>query len=161
MSFQPPTSPDLPPEQPVTQRSLPDSSNLDGTYLWLGPSGAATHIDGGWDTVFGIDASVVRVREHDLLAVIGGTIGATHYASRSGGRLYSEILVGTELDGHPVGLSVGPLLDLSDTDRPKVGGSVGLWGFAGITPYARFGGVQTLGSFVEIGIHIALPVIRR
>ncbi|MFT3691524.1 MAG: hypothetical protein QM831_00165 [Kofleriaceae bacterium] len=145
----------------MSQVVLPDSSNLDGNYLWLGPSGAATYIDGEWDTVFGIDASILRVREHEPLAVIGGTIGATHYASRSGGRLYAELVAGTELDGHAVGVTAGPLLDLSDTEHPKVGGSVGLWGFVGIAPYVRAGAVQTLGSFVEIGIHIALPVIRR
>ncbi|HEY0252054.1 MAG TPA: hypothetical protein VGC41_11035 [Kofleriaceae bacterium] len=161
LSFTPPTTPDPAPEHPEPRLVFRESSNLDGTYLWLGPAGAATHIDAEWDTVFGIDAAIVRVREHEPLAVIGGSVSATHYAARSGGRVSVDVLAATELAGHAIGISAGPMLELSDFSHPHVGGSVGLWGFAGIAPYARLGTVESLGSFVEIGIHVALPVIRR
>jgi hypothetical protein len=36
-----------------------------------------------------------------------------------------------------------------------------VWVFAGITPFARVGAVSDLGMFAELGVHIALPVLRR
>ena len=60
-----------------------------------------------------------------------------------------------------VGVSVGPIVELSELAHPRLGGSVGLWAFVGVTPFARVGIVDELGGFVEIGLHIALPVIRR
>jgi hypothetical protein len=137
------------------------SSDLDGTYLWLGPSGAASWIDSQWDSTFGIDASVVRVREHEAVAAIGGTVGASTWTVRGGGRIWADALLGTSFGGHVVGLSAGPILELSDTAHPRVGGSIGIWGFVGVTPFARVGTVEGLGNFAEIGVHIALPAFRR
>ena len=45
--------------------------------------------------------------------------------------------------------------------HPRLGGSVGLWAFIGVTPFVRVGAVEDLGTFAEIGVHIALPVYRR
>lgn len=162
LTFVPQTAPDIPP-QPSTA-PLPVfrySADLDGTYVWLGPSGAASWIDSQWDSTFGIDGSVIRVREHELLAEIGGTVGASRWTVRGGGRIWADALLGTSVFGHPVGLSVGPILELSDFAHPRVGGSAGLWGFMGVTPFARIGVVETLGTFAEIGVHVALPVFRR
>jgi len=58
-------------------------------------------------------------------------------------------------------VSAGPLVELSDLAHPRIGGSIGLWGFVGVTPFARVGLVNDLGGFAEIGVHIALPVLRR
>jgi hypothetical protein len=156
------TSPDLPPQgPPAAPRIFRESSDLDGTYLWLGPSGAASRIDDQWDSTFGIDASVVRVREHEPVAAIGGTVGASKWTVREGGRIWAEALVGTSILGHVAGLSAGPIVELSDVTHPHVGGSIGLWTFVGVTPYARVGTVDGMGNFAEIGVHIALPAIRR
>jgi hypothetical protein len=156
------TAPDPPPEPPPTPPLVfRNSADLDGTYVWLGPSGAASWIDSQWDSTFGIDASLIRVREHEPLAEIGGTVGVSHWTVRGGGRIWAEALLGTSIFDHPVGLSAGPILELSDFAHPRVGGSVGLWGFAGVTPFARVGVVESLGTFAEIGVHIALPVFRR
>jgi hypothetical protein len=59
------------------------------------------------------------------------------------------------------GASIGPLVELSELAHPRVGGSVGIWAFFGPTPYARVGVVEEIGAFVEIGLHLALPVFRR
>ena len=50
---------------------------------------------------------------------------------------------------------------LSELAHPRFGGSIGVWSFVGITPFARVGTVQDLGMFGEVGVHIALPVFRR
>lgn len=155
-------SPDPPPARaPEPPRLFRDSSDLDGTYVWLGPEGAASRIEAQWDSTFGVDASIVRVREHETAAAIGASIGAAKWTSRGGGRVWADLLMGTSLGGHVVGLSGGPLLELSDFAHPHVGGSVGIWGFVGVTPYARVGWVEGLGNFAEIGVHIALPAFRR
>jgi hypothetical protein len=136
------------------------SWDLDGTYLWLGPAGAASRIEAQWDSTVGIDATVIRVRENDLLGVIGGTLGASRWTVRGGGRIWLDGLIGTRL-GRMVGVSAGPLLELSELAHPRLGGSIGLWAFVGVTPFVRAGMVSDIGGFVEIGVHIALPVIRR
>lgn len=136
------------------------SWDLDGLYLWLGPTGAASHIDSDWDSTIGGSASVVRVREGSLLGAIGGSFGASRWTVRGGGRLWLDALAGTRA-GRMVGISAGPLLELSELAHPRIGGSVGLWAFVGVTPFVRVGAVQDLGGFVEIGLHIALPVLRR
>jgi hypothetical protein len=70
-------------------------------------------------------------------------------------------LFGTYLSGHLTGVSLGPIIELSDVAHARPGGSFGVWAFAGITPFARVGSVANLGMFAEVGIHIALPVLRR
>ncbi|HEY4056984.1 MAG TPA: hypothetical protein VGM39_10250, partial [Kofleriaceae bacterium] len=62
--------------------------------------------------------------------------------------------------GRVVGASLGPLVDLAADSHPRIGGSVGVWAFLGVTPYARVGIVQESGAFAEIGVHIAFPVWR-
>jgi hypothetical protein len=160
----PSTIPD-PPARRTTPRTGPDafgpSWDLDGTYLWLGPAGAASHVDSEWDSTIGADAAVIRVRERDRLAVIGGTLGASRWTARGGGRVWLDAIAGTRLFDRMFGVSAGPILELSDLAHPRYGGSVGLWAFVGITPFVRIGAVNELGMFGEVGIHIALPVIRR
>lgn len=140
---------------------LPPSSDLDGLHVWLGPVGAAGRLDASWDSTFGADLSVLRVREEARLGAIGASAGAGLWTERGGGRVWLDGLAGTRLGGRMVGASIGPLLELSRTAHPRLGGSIGLWAFLGPTPYARAGIVDELGPFVEIGLHLALPVLRR
>ena len=58
-------------------------------------------------------------------------------------------------------IAQGPIVELSDVVHPKLGASIGAWVFAGITPFVRVGAVSDLGMFAELGLHIALPVLRR
>jgi hypothetical protein len=155
-------APDAPARtQPAPAAPLPPSWDLDGLYLWLGPTGAAGFEASQWDSTFGGDATVIRIREHEPLGAIGATLGASRWTERGGGRVWLDGLIGTPALGRMFGASLGPLVELSDIHHPRVGGSVGLWAFVGITPYARFGVVDGLGGFAELGIHIALPVIRK
>ena len=140
---------------------LRPSWDLDGLYLWLGPTGAASHIDATWDSTFGAHAAVLRIRERESIGAIGGAAGATLWTEREGGRVWLDLVVGTRLAGKMVGVTAGPIVELADLAHPRIGASVGVWGFLGITPFARVGTVHELGAFAEIGIHIALPVLRR
>lgn len=135
------------------------SWDLDGLYLWLGPTGAASRIDATWDSTIGADATVIYVREREALGAIGATLGASRWTVRGGGRIWLDGLVGTRLV-RMVGVSAGPILELSELSHPRLGGSVGLWAFLGVTPFVRTGMVRDLGGFVEVGVHIALPVLR-
>jgi hypothetical protein len=140
---------------------FPPSSDLDGTYLWLGPLGAASRIDAQWDSTFGADIALVVVRERAPLALVGGNLGASRWTERGGGRVWVDGLLGTHLFGRMLGVSLGPIVELSALAHPRPGASIGVWGFAGVTPFARLGAVAEHGIFAEIGIHIALPVLRR
>lgn len=144
----------------VTPVHFRPSSDLDGLYLWLGPTGAASHIESDWDSTIGASASLVRVREGSLLGAVGASFGASRWTVRGGGRLWLDGLAGTRI-WRMVGVSAGPLLELSELSHPRLGGSVGLWGFFGVAPFVRVGAVSEMGGFVEIGLHIALPVLRR
>lgn len=142
------------------------SWDLDGTYVWLGPMGAATWTaaprdrrESAWDSAFGADLAVMRVRERESLGVIGGSAGANRSA-RQGGRLWLDAVIGTALAGHMVGASAGPILELSSDRHPTFGGSIRLWAYVGIAPFARFGVVGS-SAFMEIGVHFPLPVLRR
>jgi hypothetical protein len=155
------TTPDPPPRSPPGPAPvLRPTWDLDGLYLWLGPVAAAGYEGAAWDSTFGGDLTVIRVREHEGLGAIGATFGASKWTTHDGGRLWLDGLVGTEVLGHMIGASIGPLLELDQVATPRIGGSVGVWGFAGITPYVRAGVIDSLGGFVEVGVHIALPVYR-
>jgi len=158
------TIPDPPARQnapAIGPGQLPPSWDLDGLYLWLGPTGAASHIATDWDSTFGGDATLVRVREQRLLSVLGGTFGASRWTERGGGRVWLDAIAGTRIGtSRMLGVSAGPIVELSDVAHPRYGASLGVWAFAGITPFARVGTVDKLGTFVEMGLHITLPVRR-
>lgn len=157
------TRPDPPPrevEPAVPRASFRPSWDLDGVYLWIGPLGAASYTADDWDSTIGGQLAIVRVRERNPVGAIGGSFGASMWTARGGGRLWLDALVGTRM-GKMVGASLGPILELSDERHPHFGGSIGIWAFLGVTPFARVGYVDELGGFAEIGLHIALPAIRR
>lgn len=158
------SEPDPPPRTapPVVGPSgFGPSWDLDGTYVWLGPTGAASHVDADWDSTIGGDLAVLRIRERRPLAAIGATFGGSTWTARGGGRIWLDALAGTRIAGRMVGVSAGPILELSELAHPRPGASVGVWLFAGVTPFARVGVVHELGPFAEIGLHVALPVYRR
>lgn len=149
------TQPRVPAEHPAP------TDDLDGFYIWLGPTGTASHLDMKWDSTIGASVSVMRVREHETMGAIGASLGASKWTERDGGRIWLDGLAATHVLGCTIGVTLGPLLELAELHHPRLGGSVGVWGFAGFAPFARFGVVQDLGGFVEVGVHLALPVFRR
>ncbi len=154
-------APDPPARQaPAPAPVLGPTWDLDGLYLWLGPTGGAGWEGSQWDSTIGGDASLIRVREHELVGAVGATLGAARWTVRGGGRAWLDGVLGTPAFGRMFGVSAGPIVELSDVMHPHVGGSVGVWAFVGVTPYARFGAIDGLGAFAEVGLHIALPVIR-
>lgn len=156
-----PDPPSAPRPVTVPPSTFAPTWNLDGTYLWLGPVGAASHIAARWDSTFGAEAAIVVVRERDPLGLVGANLGASRWTVRGGGRVWVDGLAGTHLLGHMTGISFGPILELSDLAHPRPGVSLGAWGFAGIAPFVRLGAVSDLGMFAEVGVHISLPVLRR
>ena len=75
-----PTVPDIPARR--TPPAVPPANfrpvdDLDGYYVWLGPSGGAGYLDSKWDSLIGADATVMRVQEHEALGAIGGTLSAS------------------------------------------------------------------------------------
>ena len=139
--------------------TVPDAPERSGLYVWLGPTGAASHIDGAWDSTIGGHLAVVRIRERAPLGVIGVMAGGSLWTERGGGRIWFDGVAGTRL-GRMVGVSAGPIVELSELAHPRLGASIGLWGFVGLTPFVRVGVVEQLGGFAEIGVHFALPVFR-
>jgi hypothetical protein len=156
------TSPDPPVRPPPGPPPvLRPTWDLDGLYLWLGPVGAVGREAAVWDSTFGGDLSLVRIRERETLAAVGVTLGASKWTTHDGGRIWLDGLVGSEPVGNVViGLSAGALLELDQLSAPRIGGSVGLWAYDAIAPYARVGYIDGLGGFVEFGLHIPLPVYR-
>lgn len=168
--LRPATAPAVRPDPwqpPPPQPTFRPSWDLDGTYVWLGPLAAATwsaSMDSrsdraAWDSAFGAELSIVRVRERQPVGELGGSVGATRSTQR-GGRVWADAILGTAVRGLRIGASAGPFIQFSDESRPQLGASIRIWGYAGIAPYARLGFAES-ASFVELGVHIPLPVFRR
>lgn len=143
----------------------PASADLDGSYVWLAlwgaRTGAADGGRGGYDSCIGGELAFTRVRESQALGLLGVTAGGGRYASSDDGRLWANAIVGTRRGtGWMAGGSAGALLELSPTARPKLGGAVGVWAFVGVVPFLRIGAMEGRGAFAELGVEIALPVLR-
>lgn len=135
-------------------------ADLDGRYLWLAASGAATHAAAGWDSLFGLEASYLRVREHAPLGVLGAGLGGARI-SRGGWRIGLDLAAGTRVaDRVTLGLAVGPILEIPADRHALVGASAVAWGFVGITPYVRVGVLSDGTTFVDIGAQLGLPIAR-
>jgi hypothetical protein len=153
---------DTVPAQP--EPALRYTGNLDGEYVFLGPVGGAVQIEGAWDGAFGAEGGIVRVRERRVLSAAGVMLGGIRYSARDGGRLWLEGVVGTRrlpgLGRTLLGLSVGPAVELGTVQHPRAGVTASAWVFAGVIPYVRAGSFDEAGSYVELGLALALPVGR-
>jgi hypothetical protein len=148
------------PVSPPTSR-LPFTANLDGHYIWLGVSGAATRDDGTWDSVFGMELTVLRVRESAVLGVVGVGLAGSRIATDERWRVTLEAVVGTRLAGRTTaGLAIGPTVDLAELAHPEYGISARAWVFVGITPYVRVGVMADGSKYVDLGAQLSLPIAR-
>jgi hypothetical protein len=153
---------DTVPAQP--EPALRYTGDLDGWYAFLGPVGGAVQIEGAWDGAFGAQLGVVRVRERRAVSAAGVMLAGNRYSARDGGRLWIEGVVGTRaipgLGRALLGLSAGPALELGTVQHPRAGVTASAWVFAGVIPYVRAGTFDEAGSYVEVGLALALPVGR-
>ena len=160
------------PGAPPRRTHLRDLADLDGTYLWLGPIVAATvaqaHADARgagdgprWDSAAGAEIAVTRIREQAALGCLGVLVGGERLATGAQGRVWGGISIGSR---GPLGLMAGieasALLSLAPDHSPRPGASLGLWLFAGVTPYVRAGVIEREGTFAELGVRILLPAKR-
>lgn len=147
------------PAPPVKLRA---SSDLDGVHVWLGPIGAATHIESEWDSAWGGTIAVLRIRERARLGTVGAWLGGAHYALRDGGRVWIDGVAGSRriVGARMLGFAAGPVVELGDLRHPRVGAQASIWCFAGVVPYARLGVLEASGSFVEVGISLSVPALR-
>lgn len=153
---------DTVPAQP--EPALRYTGDLDGEYVFLGPVGGAVQIEDAWDGAFGAQLGVIRVREQRVLSAAGLMLAGNRYSARDGGRLWLECVVGSRripgLGRTLVGISAGPALELGSVQHPRGGVTGSAWLFAGVIPYVRGGTFDEAGSFVEVGLALALPVGR-
>ncbi len=59
-----------------------------------------------------------------------------------------------------VGATAGPVIELAELARPKVGGVVGAWVALGVVPYARVALLADGTTSAELGLELALPLRR-
>jgi hypothetical protein len=148
------------PVSPPTS-TLPYSADLDGGYLWLGVTGAATHDDGTWDSVFGLEAATVRVRERAFLSVLGVGLAGARVAADERWRVSLDLIAGTRVARNTVvGLSLGPTADFAELAHPSYGATAMAWVFVGITPYVRIGVRNDGSAYVDLGAQLSLPIAR-
>lgn len=146
---------------PAPVPRLRASSDLDGVHVWVGPIGAATHVDGTWDSAWGGTVAALRIRERAALGAVGVWLGGAHYALRDGGRVWIDGVAGSRrLGGKMLGVAAGPVVELGDLHHPHVGAQTTIWCFAGVVPYARLGVLEASGPFVEVGISLSVPALR-
>ena len=142
------------------EQKLRSPNDLDGYHLTLGPTGNAMHLESEWDSLFGLEVGLYRVREHQNLSAIGLVAGGGWYSARTGGRAWLQLEAATNKLGPAVGLGAGPTVELDEIEPPRVGAQAAIWLYAGVIPFVRAGAVQETGAFVEVGIRIPLPTLR-
>jgi hypothetical protein len=145
---------------PAPAARLPLQADLDGLYLHVGPQAGAVWRTGAWDSVVGGEVSLLRLREDEPLALVGGRAIGGRWATAHGGRVGLEGVVGIRPLGVLVGVAAGPLIDLGDLHHPRAGASAAIWCYAGVVPYLRVGVIEASGGFVEAGVELPLPVWR-
>jgi len=148
------------PDHAWADEKLPSTRNLDGMHLTLGPVGAAIHLEGEWDSAFGLEAGAYRIRERDWLAALGASAGGAWLSGRTDGRLWLQAEAAAKIAGIAFGLSAGPTAQLDELHPPRWGAQGALWLYAGVVPFLRIGRLQESGTSVEIGLRIPLPVFR-
>jgi hypothetical protein len=149
------------PSSAAAQEMTGPREPLPDHFAGVAAVGSAVRLEGAWDRAFGAEVGIGRLGEErglSMWALSGGVLG---FSRRSGGRAWTEGMIGTRWPaGIPLGLGAGPAVELDDLRRPRWGGQVTLWALAGVMPYLRLGAVQQGGAFVDLGVRIAFPVVR-
>lgn len=129
--------------------------------LWLGPSLAWQWRADQGDSLVGAEVAITSVRERCGLGLWGVVVGAARFAERDAGRVWAVAALGTRRPfGVMVGATAGPIVELAELARPKVGGALGAWVGLGVVPYARISLLADGTAAAELGVEVALPVRR-
>lgn len=139
------------------------TSDLDGSYITLGPVAGALQVQDTWNSAVGAELSLVRLREGRWPALLGVAVGAVSYGDLPGGRAWAELELGVDrlrLGPLPLklGLAAGLAIEVDRTRPPRFGAQATLFVFAGALPYVRVGTLEQTGAFVEAGLMIKIPV---
>jgi hypothetical protein len=133
----------------------------DSHFVALTVLGSAVRIERNWDSGFGGELLVGGLTDRTALAAWAAGFDLIAYSERGGGRASLEGAVGTRWPtGLLIGVAAGPVAELDDFRRPRLGGQISLWAFAAVVPFVRLGTVEKSGSFVDVGVRIPLPVWR-
>jgi hypothetical protein len=146
---------------------LPSTASLDGGYLLLGPSIAGHYGSHSqqWDSDVGLSIAAIALRERETVALRGIAISATRLTKLDVSKIRLAGLLGTRRGVDRLfGLEISGTIEIADVGPTAVGGHVGLWLFAGVTPFIRAGVAHTTlynDLSVELGLAIELPIWRR
>jgi hypothetical protein len=134
------------------------TSDLDGTYLTIGPVAGGLVIQDSWNSAVGAELSLVRLREQRVPALYGVALGAVVFDDRPGTRAWAEAELAVDRFPVKFGVSGGLAVEFDRTLPPHFGAQATLWVFAGIVPYVRIGALEESGGFFEAGVMIKVPV---
>lgn len=138
-----------------------EQSELRSHFLVIDLVGSAVRTEGNWDSGFGGAVGVGGLCGGCALAGWAASVGAMGFSERSGGQIYADLAAGTRWPtGVLMGISGGPLVELDELRRPRLGAAASIWLFAGVVPYARVGAVERGGPFLDVGLQIPLPAWR-
>jgi hypothetical protein len=130
-------------------------------FVAVGLLGSLVRAEGEWDSGFGGELIVGAVCEGCILSAWAAGLGLVGFSARSGGRASAGVAAGTRWPtGILIGVSGGPVVQLDDLRRPRLGGETSFWLHAGVVPYVRVGAVEESGVFMDLGLRIPLPAAR-
>jgi hypothetical protein len=119
------------------------------------------YLGSDWYSGYGLELSVVRVREEAFPVALGLAGGGISYAGRAGGRLWLEAETAIEKPlPFSLGLGVGAAAEVDPVRPPRLGVEATLFAYLGIVPYVRVGAVEDTGKFIELGVMIKIPAHR-
>lgn len=150
-----------PPRERARGDDLASASDLDGSYVALGPRGAALYSEDTWDAAFGAEVLFYHHREGARVSLFGASAGFLRQSREREGQIYGEVGAGTAVAGGlRAGIAGGVTALSSPVRHLRWGGHATLWAFVGPVLYARAGSIQDSGMFADFGIRVALPAIR-
>ena len=133
------------------------------THLALGPQVAAIHYDSRWDSEVGAELHLAHIRDSDLLAVVGASLGVASFGQEDTLQLSLDVYAGTRsLTKLPIGLSLGPVLKTAPHGRAQLGARSTLWLYHGVMPYLSVAWLSAptvlAQPSVEIGVKIPFSI---
>lgn len=135
----------------------------DKVHVALGPVVAARTLETGWDSQVGAEFHVVHVRVDQVLAIYGSGLGISTFGKREVFELHLELYAGTrKFSEQPVGISIGPVLEVSPHGDSTLGMRSTLWAYYGVMPYVSLVWVEDANRnqpVVELGVKLPFSIL--